>query len=327
MYVHGLSITGLADLPSVSLSDLGRRVSVKGPTPAAMAIGDGLTLAFSALSPHILERLLCHWGLSSPGSSLEIDADPLPTQAVWEDRTLAKSIVADPRSRKIQVQVSLALDPPLFSDLRALAPREPRLGMALGAGPMVTLEISAFFAASWDAISLSIQSFSLGEERFPSHGPERPAWLTVFLQKLGQRFWMHDVTEQTAKRALEMMLSKEPEPYERYRAWQSSLSPDFGCVRPAYGVENEPILLSENRPMSRYGVSGMNRVQLASSIFLSNTDVLWLGTEERWADQFVKGDGSPLEQLWTVGPEGNIDPVQPQGPRSVLSFGTEPQEE
>ena len=327
MYVHGLSITGLADLPSVTLTDLGRRVSVKGPTPAAMAIGDGLTLAFSALSSDILERLLCHWGLSSKGSSLEIDADPLPTQAVWEDRTLAKSIVSDPRSRKIQVLVTLALDPPLFSDLRALAPREPRLGMALGAGPMVTIEVSAFFAASWDAISLSIQSFSLGEERFPSHGPERPAWLTSFLKKLGERFWMHDSTEDTAKRALDMMLSKEPEPHDRFCAWQHSLEPDLGRVRPAYGAENTPILLAENRPMSRHGVSGMNRVQLASSIFLSNTDVLWLGTEEKWADQFVEGDGSPLEQLWSVEPNGTIDPVQPQGPRSVLNFGPESQEE
>ena len=327
MYVHGLSITGLADLPSVTLTDLGRRVSVKGPSPAAMAIGDGLTLAFSALSPPILERLLSHWGLTCAESSPEIDADPLPTQAVWEDRTLAKGIVSDPRSRKIQVKVTLALDPPLFSDLRALAPREPRLGMALGTGPMVTLEISAFFAASWDAISLSVQSFSLGEERFPSNGPERPGWLTVFLQKLGERYWMHDANENTAKRALEMMLSREAEPYERYCAWQQSLSPDYGCVRPAYGVENTPILLADNRPMSRYGMSGTNRVQLASSIFLSNTDVLWLETKEDWVDQFVEGDGSPLEQLWTVSPTGNIDPVQPQGPRSVLSFDTEPNEE
>lgn len=327
MYVHGLSITGLSDLPSVTLTDLGRRVSVKGPSPAAMAIGDGLALAFSALSSTALQQLLCHWGLTPPGSSAEIDADPLPTQAVWEDRTLAKRIVSDPRTRKIQVKVTLALDPPLFSDLRALAPREPRLGLALGSGPMVTLEVSAFFAASWDAISLSIQSFSLGEERFPSHGPERPTWLTLFLKKLGERFWMHDANEQTAKRALEMMLSREAEPYERYCAWQHSLSSDFGCVRPAYGVENTPILLADNRPMSRFGMFGKNRVQLASSIFLSNTDVLWLETEGGWADAFIEGDGSPLEQLWTVSPTGNIDPVQPQGPRSVLSFDTESNEE
>jgi hypothetical protein len=327
MYVHGLAITGLADLPSVTLTDLGRRVTVKGPTPASTAIGDGLSLGFAALSPEVLERLLRHWGLTGSGTSLEIDADPLPSQAVWEDRTLARGLVADQRSRKIGVKMSLALDPPLFADLRALAPREPRLGLALGAGPMVTIEVSAFFAASWDALSLSIQSFSLGDEGFPTSGSERPAWLTQFLTTIGERFWTHDSNEDTAGRALDMMLSKEPGPYARFRAWQDCLETDFGCVRPVHGPGELPILLADDRPLNRHGATGMTRARLASSIFLANSDVLWMGADDSWAAQFVEGDQSPLEQLWTIGPDGEIDPVQPQGPRSVLSFGTEPAEE
>ena len=61
---------------------------------------------------------------------------------------------------------------------------------------------------------------------------------------------------------------------------------------------------------------------MAASAFLSGADVMWMGEQDDWAERFVEGEGTALEQLWTVGKEGTLDPgAQPQ-PRTVLSFGS-----
>jgi len=324
MYVRGLAINGLADLPRFSAVDLGRRVTVRGPGPAATAIGDGLSLGFAALSPAALAKLMIRWSLSPSGTEPAIEADPLPTQATWSEPSLAKALCADHQKRRIGVRLDIELDPPLCADLRALAARDPRLGMGLGneTQPIISIEIAAYFGASWDVLSLSVQSVVLGGERFAAAEAERAPWLTKLLVQLGDRFVSHDEAEQPAAHAMRAMTAREPGNYERFQAWQECLHASLGIVRPVHDAEETVMLLSDDRPLQRHGPLAVRRVQLATSAFLSGADVMWMGDEDPWTNRFVEGEGTALEQLWSVSEDGTLDPAAQPQPRTILTFGS-----
>ena len=168
MYVRSLSINGLADLPSFRADDMGRQVRVKGPSPAASAVGDGLALVFAALSERALCHLLLRWGLIQTAAEADISVEGLPVQATWSDRRLAKSIVAEQGNRTVRARAEVLLDPPMSTNLRGHAAREPRLAVGLDGAPTVAIEVSAFFGASWDVLSISVQSSSSVGSAFPS---------------------------------------------------------------------------------------------------------------------------------------------------------------
>ena len=324
MYVRGIAINGFADLPRFSVSGLGRQVTVKGPSVAASAIGDGLALGFAALSPLAMQHLLVRWGVISAGESADIEADPLPVQATWSDKNIAKSLCADRQKRKLSVHLELELDPPLTADLRTLAAREPRVGIGLGETPTptVTIEVSAYFGATWDVLSLSIQNILLGSERFSGATNERPKWLSRLLAELGRRFVSHDESHSHASRTMDAMTAHPAETYERFLAWQHCLQPELGLVRPVPGDKNTVVLLVNNRPAHRFGPLAERRIHLATTAFLSGADILWTGEHDDWAHRFIEGDGTALEQLWTVSPNGTVDPGSQPQPRTVLSFGS-----
>ena len=324
MYVRGIAINGLADLPRFSVSGLGREVTIKGPSVAAAAIGDALSLGFAALSTTALAHLLIRWGLTSSSEAAEIESDPLPVQATWSDTSIAKALCADRQKRKISVQLDLELDPPLTADLRALVARNPRIGIGLGESPtpIISIEVSAYFGSSWDVLSLSIQSVLIGEERFSGATADRPPWLTRLLSELGRRFASHDEADFHGARAMEAMTSRSAVLYERFHAWQTHLQPSLGLVRPVPGADETVMLLANNRPIHRFGPLAQRRVHLATTAFLSGADIMWTGEHDEWTRSFVEGEGTALEQLWTVCEEGTIDPGSQPQPRTVLSFGS-----
>jgi hypothetical protein len=324
MYVRGLAINGLTDLPRFSVGDLGRRVTVRGPSPSAAAIGDGLALGFAALSSVGLERLLMRWGLTPRGSEAAIEADPLPTQAAWSDTNLAKALCADPQKRRLGVHLDLELDPPLCADLRAISARDPRLGVALGgeAAPVLSIDVSAYFGASWDVLSISVQAVTLGGERFSAAASERAPWLTQLLIELGNRFVSHDESEQYGQQAMSAMTARAPGAFERFQAWQECLQESMGTVRPVHDAEQSVMLLADDRPLQRHGPMALRRVHMAASAFLYGADIMWIGEDAPWGERFIEGEGTALEQLWSVTEDGEVDPAAQPQPRTLLSFGS-----
>jgi hypothetical protein len=329
VYVRNIHISGFADLPDLRLSDLERVVRVQGPSPAATALGDGLALAFAALSTPVLTALLERWGLLEPEEAPEVETNPLPIQAAWADRTQAPSLVADHMDRRLQVTVDLVPDPPMFADMRALGAKAPRLSSALGADSLIQIQVSGFFAASWDVLSLSVQSFSVGDESFPTTGKERPEWLTQLLQRIGERFVIHPPSGDSAQLAMDAMTSSSAQAHAGFLRWQRALEPDLGTVRPARGPAGRPMLLSDDLPLRRFGRFGLERAGLAVSAYFSGADVMWAGLCPSWSEACVEGEGSALEQVWRITRSGDIDPsVGAQAPASgVLSFSPAAAEE
>ncbi len=304
MFITAVEITGLAELPELHLSGLGRVVQVGGPSPASVALGDAIALAFAALSPAHCAAMLERWGVLGPGEQPEILADPFPSQASWTDRLAARHLVDDPNHRSITVSLTIELDPLLFRELRAEAARDPRLVTALAEGPMMTLCVGGLLATSYDALALSLQSVRIGEERFPTLPRERPLWLTRLLLTLGERFHRH-TPGSVAARALQVATSRQH--HARYVAWQDALRERLGSVRVASGPGDAPVILADEKPLRRWGVAGRDLAALAGAVHLTGADVLWATTE----DPLMAGavEAGALEQVWWVCAAG--EPLKP----------------
>ena len=135
MYLRSVTIHGLSDLPHFTIDGLGRTVTIRGPSPASSAVGDGLGVLFGAMNESVLRQLLVGWGLIRQEDEAEIETEPLPAQAIGptaieQDRRLGPRQSPHPRRGR-----------------RALIPRwrrpfesaatEPRLGTALTESPIV----------------------------------------------------------------------------------------------------------------------------------------------------------------------------------------------
>jgi len=321
MYVRSLRILGLADLPEFHTSDLGRQVSIRGPSRQATAVGDGLSLIFAALSEEALRQLLFRWELAHDPSEIEVEKEGTPIQATWSNKKVAPSLVADHTHRKIQAEAELVLDPPLSTELRAHASREPRLAVGLGADQSIKISVSAFLGQSWDVMSISVQSLVVGEERFATAQSERAPWLNWLLETLGRRFISHDETSGHAEHALSLLTSADPQEHRAYQQWTERMSAHYPHSRVAKLGEESGVFIAEDQPLSRWGPTAMRLAEQLGTATLRKADVMWLGEHTPELDAITEGDQAPLEQLWVVHRDGAIDPTQKPHRRTVLAFG------
>jgi len=316
MFISGVQIEGLADCPTLTLTEQERVVRVAGPDPASTALGDGIALVFAALSePHCL-ALLRHWRLLGPGESAEILSEPFPAQASWSDTVAARALVDDLDRRSITATLSIELDPLLFRALRAQSVRHPRLITALSGGLTLRITVGALFATSFDALALSLQSVYIGTESFPTLPRERPDWLTRLLKQLGARFHRHVPGGDLAETVLAAATSREH--HSRYLAWQAAMS-RLGAARVARGPGGQAQVLIDERPLWRHGEAGQRTAELAAAIHLNSADILWAETADPLLEQSVTGGA--LEQVWWVGAtDGAVVSPIPRTVRRAASF-------
>jgi len=308
MFITAIEVLGPRDLPRFSATGLDRVVRIKGPSPAATALGDSLELFFGALSASRLQRFLHRVELLQPGEEPEIIAEPHPVQASWRDRKAALvQVVQGERSRTISVE--LRLDPPLYRTLSDQAAREPRMVSALGAGAGVRMTVGALLATSMDALSLTLTHFEVGGERFPTAENERPPWMRHFLRTLVDRYNRAEGPDESTLPARVMDVALSRDRYPAFVGWQRALLADYGQVRPALGPGGRPFLLADDLPLRRYGPGALARAALAADAWLHPCDLLWVDEAPTWIEGTVEGEDSPLEQVFRICPEGELDPT------------------
>jgi hypothetical protein len=322
MFVTGVHARGFRDLPDLTLKGLGRSVDLQGPTPATTALADAIELAFAALSASSLEAMLLRWGVLAIGEQPEVTGQPFPEQASWEDQTAARALVADEHERNLRVDLTVALDPPMFGILRSEAAREPRVVAALGQGASVRIAVGALFTSTFDTMALTIHEVGLGDERFPVRGGERPRWMDRLLRAVADRYHRWDPEVDTAGVALEAMTSRDR--YAASEAWQAALGPDGPRLRAARGPGGHPILLGDDLPLRRHGRGAVDDAGLAAAVHLSRADIVWAETDRAWLLDAVEGDDSPLEQVFRVHPAGErtVTAAPPDAPKPTRSLPT-----
>lgn len=302
MYITAISARGFRDLPEARLENLGRVVDLAGPTPATTALGDAVELAFAALSEQALEALLLRWGLLGPGEQPDLTGEGFPEEAAWDDQRAARALVADEQKRVLSVELTIALDPPLYGLLRGEAARDPRVVSALGQGGGITLGVGGLFTSTFDTLALSLQSFRIGDEAFPTRPGDRPRWLTRLLREIADRFHRYDPDADTAAVAMTAMTSRAD--FDAWEAWRAALQPDGPTLRAARGPGGLAVLLGDDLPLRRFGHQAERDAGLAAAVHLSRADVLWAESGRGWLVDTVDGDASALEQVFRVHPAG-----------------------
>ena len=304
MYLRSIRVRGFADLPNAHIEDCERWMHLHGPSPAVTALGDAIELGFAALSMPALIRLACRLGLIPERLPPEDSSLELPDQIDNLDPVAVKGILSPSARRALNVELELHLDPPLFGRLREHAAREPRLATALATSPTIHLSVGALFTVSHDAMAIHLDGFAVGEQRFPTHGKERPAWLNRFLASLRGRFHRFDLEDDAPAQLLDAATSRDH--HAAYHQWQSALGPDGPHLRVARGADDRPTLLGDDQPLRRYGQAGQDRAALAAAIHLSGADILWAESADALLKQAVESDPSPLEQVFSVSPTGTV---------------------
>ncbi len=298
MFISSIRVRGFRDLPAFEATDLKRVVRLVGPSLATAALGDAVELAFAALSQDGLRRLLTRWELCAPGETPELVGEVFPEQASWMDGTAARGLVG--ADRALRVTLTLALDPPLFGQLRQHATRDPQLAAALASGAHLRLDVGALFVSTFDAVAITLHQVGLGELVFGDEARSR--WVDRLLVQLGGRFSRFDASAPVAERALAALTSRED--HAAYLAWSTALgSPQLRAIS---GPGGRAQVLADERPLWRWGRPVQERARLQAAIHLSGADIVWVESALEDADQAVDGAGSALEQVWRVCEDGNL---------------------
>ena len=311
MYIRSIRVRGFRDLPEAHIENCDRWMDLQGPSPAVTALGDAIELGFSVLSVTALARLAWRWGMVSDSLPPAEEGLDFPEQLDQLDPVAVQAILAPGARRALKVDLELHLDPPLFGRLREHAAREPRVVTALADRPTIQLSVGALFTLSLDTMAIHLDGFAVGNQRFPTHGKDRPAWLNRFLASLRGRFHRFDLEDDFPEQLLDAATSREG--HAAYAAWQSALAPDGPSLRVARGADDRPILLGDDQPMRRYGQAGQDRASLAAAIHLSGADILWAESDDDLLKRAVEANPSPLEQVFTVSPRGTTG-VQSDSP-------------
>ena len=103
--------------------------------------------------------------------------------------------------------------------------------------------------------------------------------------------------------------------------WERLTPASLGRVRVAQLDSGRAVFLGDDRPLARHGARAVRAVEQSVSATMMGADVMWLGTPEGELSVLTEGDESPLEQVWTVTPEGAINPTRQENVRSILPFG------
>jgi len=304
VYVVSVQVRGFRDLSSATLADCDRSTHLVGPSPAVTALGDAIELAFAALSHEQLHRWAIRVGLLPEGAPVTESEAEFPDELLDCDPIASQALLAPVAKRALRVEVELHLDPPLFGQLRELAAREPRVVTALAERPTIRLAVGVLFTTTFDGLAIHLDTFAVGDVRFPVNGTERPHWLSRFLRGLRGRFHRFDPADDLPRQLLDAATSRDR--HASYTAWQDALQPDGPRLRVARGTNDGPVLLGNNLPLRRHGQAGLDRATLAAAIHLSGADILWAESEDALLQAAVEADPSPLEQVFMVGPTGGV---------------------
>lgn len=303
MLLTALRVRGFRDLSSFEADSLDRVVTVSGQPPAVTALADAIELAFGALDPACLERLLSRWHLDD---DLEIlDEAGMVEQASWAEGEHLRALIDD--GRTIRVDLTVAPDPPLFRELREQAAREPRLAPALAEGASLHLSVGALFTRSLDAVALSVDRIAVGSVGLTLSDGNR--WVRRLLRGLGPRFHRHDPQDPVGELALSALTSFDQ--HDRYGRWASALAPGGPSLRVVQGPRSSPMVLADGRLLDRWGARIQHAAGLAASVHLSGAEIVWAESTEPLLARGVQGAGSPLEQVFIV-QEGGALQVTPR---------------
>lgn len=308
MLLSTLSVAGLAGAPERRWSDLDR-LALLSPDQEGIAALDALALVRATLDGSLAEELLAARGLLAE-AELVLEAGR-PEQIGGFDPGAVRAWLSPTAGRRVRVSATFELDPPLFGQLRRHAARDPRLAMALGESPTLTLDIGWLFTRDLAVASTTLHRIHVGGTPFPTTGKDGAAWLTEILSQLSARLGEARVhSGDPAEQLLAAMLSDDPQQRARFARAAAALE------APPFELPPLRLVQASTGPASAFGLELQRARQLGPhaeralewvvAVHLEAPDVLIVPHEpsaslREWLGRATTGDGASLEQVIALG--------------------------
>lgn len=319
MLLERVRAEGFSGLPELDVR-LERFSRVGGDARERRVLADAVHLGFGLLDRALMEQLLQQWGCEEVAVDMQ---DGLVGSARWDRAPGLAARVAPhfagrggPGERTLRVTLEIQADPPMFGQLRELARKDVRLLEALSGGARLTISVAARFTSDFNAVSVDLVSFLVGEEKIPIAGTERPEWLGRFLRGIGRRMQRGPAIHRWTAAAA---------------AWdaaaQHALSRGLEMLRrPPFSLGNLRVMpeglaqlnAAELVPIWQLGEEAELAAGLVGAVMLGQGDVLlWEGdlppAWRPWLARQSEEAGSPLEQIVLLSARGEI-PIREESP-------------
>lgn len=312
MLVRALTVHGFRDGTDhpLDLSESGPVARLPAP-PVGTAMADALSLLVSVLDPERAVGVLRWMELVGELSEPTSDEHGLLEQLVGLEPGAVAALLAD-GERRLVVDVTLALDPPMYGRLREQAFRDPRVATALGQDATLGLKVGWLFTPDLRTAATSLLDMRVGPLSFPVQGADRPAWASLLLRDVAVRFLRLEAgrpPEPVGMRLLENMVSPDPERRAAWRRLSRALAEEpfgLGTVEIVDATRPAVAFGAALRRARQMGPGARRALELATAVLIDTPDVLVLDEPvspevEAWLGAHAVGPDATLEQVIVVG--------------------------
>lgn len=309
MRIDALHIEGLRHAPDWTAEDLGRRVDLP-VAPAGIAVADALALLAAGLDAERTESILARAGLAGKELEALLDDREMPEQVSGLLPAEVEALLDPEGGRRVVISAKLALDPPLFGQLREESMRDPRMLSALGEDPTVSLKVGWLFTHDFETTSVGILELKVASSPFPTGRNERPRWMDGLLRSIGTRIGgvgARGGASRLGEVLLNAALSADPSVRTRYaRLVQTLAGPPFDLGRlELVGRSPMPCFGPDLVRARQMGPRSVRALRVASAALVDAPDVLVVedGVAARWGgwlESLTHGDDATLEQVFLL---------------------------
>ncbi len=316
MRIEALRIEGLRHASDWSQDDLGEAVALPA-APAGIAVADGIALLAAALDPRRTEAILDRCALGGPELELYPDDHGMPEQVGGLNAAEVEALLHPEGGRRAVITARLALDPPLFGQLREESMRDPRMLAALGAEPVLTIKVGWLFTADHSATSVSVLDVKVADTTFPTGRSERPRWMDGLLRSVGRRLGgvgARDDLARVGARLLAASLSPKASVRASFARLSEALEgPPFALGRlelvRAGADAATPCFGPELVRARQLGPRALRALRVAEAALVEAPDVL-VGEDDaasgwtEWLTALTTGERATLEQVFWLPSDG-----------------------
>lgn len=282
MWIQSIDISGLYDLPQCTLDNIpAEGMTFRETTAETTALADAIGLWFAAFDDDAMVDWVINMGWAYE-EEIEVFGEQHIEEILWVDGSLPRLWVDE---RDVSVHLKIGLESSMIQEMRGFI-LEPDVLVSLLEERTLSATVTVRFTNDYRVMAIGIHGLQLGSVRLPV---EKPVWVPKLYELMTGRFYRDNIRQSIPEMALQALLSIEG--FDRYQSFQDACAM-IGSVRVVGGRDRTPILLVDNLPLRRLGLSTLEQVRVLASWYLTPSDIVW--------NDVIVMNRPSLKQIWGI---------------------------